>query len=145
MDKVRKDLEKKKVLLCLSSGDHLKTVKEALSLEGYQGYPSSSVDDFNERLRFDSFGAIIVEDSFGKEATAYLETLPMILRREIIYLIIGEGVETGDHLPAYTKSADLVVNTKDIGLVAELLNQTVKDHQEFYRTFKNVSKEIGKQ
>lgn len=134
----------KKVLLYLSLEDSAAAIKERLLQEGNQVYLSSSADDALRKLRFEEFGVVIVEESLDKSLTDYLENLPMTLRREIVYVLITEELETGDHLPAYTKSADLVVNTKDIDSVGELLNQTIKEHQEFYGIFKSTLREIGK-
>ena len=137
----------KEVLLCLAQGAYLETIKGILLKEGYRVCIASLPHDALEKIKLDHFQVVVIEESLGKGCdgllTTYLENLPMASRRETIYVLIGEGLTTGDRLGAYAVNADLVLNAKDVDLLPGLLKEVTKDHEELYRTFKNILREVG--
>lgn len=130
--------EGERILLCLPAGIHLEAIKERLLKGGCKVFLASSPHDALKRLQIDSPRAVIIEESW----VAYFENLSMDSRRELICVLIGKGLTTGDYIAAYIRSVDLVVDTEDISSLYRLLNETIESHERLYRTFKNMLREV---
>ena len=59
-------------------------------------------------------------------------------------VLIGDKFKTMDEIMAYTLSANMVVNTKDLGSFAILLKRGFMEYQRFYKVFLDILEQEGK-
>jgi DNA-binding NtrC family response regulator len=95
-------------------------------------------------MRFHVFNVIFIDEDFDtgvwetNNVLRYLENLNIAVRRQNYVVLISNVVATMDHLEAYSKSANLVINKRDIGSVEKILRQAMAEHDDFYRVFKEL-------
>jgi len=64
-------------------------------------------------------------------------------RRGLFVVWIGKGVQTGDLMLALSKSADLVIDEKDVDRIPEILPKAMEERQRFYGPFREILRELG--
>jgi zinc-ribbon domain len=135
-------------LLCVNrqeSRDELRAILEGMA---YVVDIPATVDHALERLRFNQYQAILLDDDFGGKSpnpvAVYLSWLDMNARREMLIVLIGQRLKTADHLQAFMESVDLTLHPDDQHRVAAFLRQGMRDHERFYRVFTECLIEAGK-
>jgi hypothetical protein len=58
--------------------------------------------------------------------------------------LISDRYRTMDNMMALNKSANLVINSKNIDDIGKILSRGITDNEFFYRVFKETLKEVGK-
>ena len=110
----------------------------------------NSAKEALEKMRFHHFDLIIFCDGFDNlnipknPVLDYLNGLSMSIRRRIFLTLIGSKLKSMDDMLAYSLSANLVVNFKDVKKMQVLLTKTMTEHKRFYKVFMDTLKEIGK-
>ena len=84
------------------------------------------------------------QEILGGPVMNYLNHLSMSSRRNIFLVLIGDKFKTMDEIIAYSLSANMVVNTKDLGSFAILLKRGLMEHQRFYKVFLDILEQEGK-
>jgi hypothetical protein len=93
-------------------------------------------------MRFHIFHVIFIDEDFDtgvwetNNVLRYLENLNMSIRRQSFAVLVSAKIATMDNLEAFNKSVNLVINKRDIGGVEKVLRQSMAEHEEFYRVFK---------
>jgi CheY-like chemotaxis protein len=135
-------------LLCMSgtaSRDQVKAMLEAL---GYVVDMPSATTHALQRLRFNQYHLILLDDDFeGKSPNpiaGYLAALNMAIRREMFVVLIGERFKTADHLQAFMESVNLLLHPADLPQLVAFLNRGLRDHERFYKVFTECLVEAGK-
>ncbi len=57
------------------------------------------------------------------------------VRRTLFLVLVGNDLNSGDGVQAFTSMADLVLSPNDIGASDELLRSTVNERTRLYQTF----------
>jgi hypothetical protein len=102
------------------------------------------------KLRYHRFEMILLFDGFDKLGIArspiyhHINELPMSIRRTTFLVLIGDRLPTGDNMMAYSLSANLVVNKKDVERLSVILKMSLSDHERFYKVFMDTLVEVGK-
>ncbi len=103
-----------------------------------------------DKMRLHNFDLVILSDRFdGVELLEspvlhYLNHLSMSIRRHIFLCLIGDQFETMDHMMAFSMSANLVVNWKDINRLMPILKNAISANERFYKVFLETLAEVGK-
>lgn len=96
-------------------------------------YPAKSPEDAISKLQFHAFHIAILQEGYSLDVTAMLATMPMEPRRNIFFVIVGDALETGNHLQSYVLSANAVINTEDLVSLPSVLQNAFLDNNRFYR------------
>ena len=119
-DKVAADLKKMRFLIAQPP-----TYKEAL-----------------RNMRFHIFNLVFVDEDFDtgvwetNNVLRYLENLNMSVRRRIFVVLISATLPTMDYLATFNKSANLIINKRDIVSMEKILRHAMTEHEDFYHVFK---------
>lgn len=125
-------------------------VKSAVEEYGYKFLNTPNTRDALSKMRYHHFDLIILGEGFdGQEVVEgpimnYLNHLGMSSRRRIFLVIIGDKYKTMDDMMAFSLSANMTVNTKDIEKLSILLKRGISDYEKFYKVFMDTLKEEGK-
>lgn len=109
---------------------------------GFLTAQPATYKDALKNMRFHVFDVIFVDEDFDtgvwetNNVLRYLENLNMAIRRQSYVVLVSATLATLDYLEAYNKSANLVINKRDIGGVEKILRQAMAEHDDFYRVFK---------
>ncbi len=140
----------KSALICEDSSDTRNSIVSALDSLGYRYEIAASPDDTFEKLRFNQYDLIVMNEKFGGSApetnTVYkhIQFMPMMTRRHIFFALIGQGFKTGDYMTAFSKSANIVINEKEIPNLRPLLKVAIADNDQFYKVYKESLVKMGK-
>ena len=119
----------KLALVMVADTHHSEKIKAALDEVDYNSIRAENTQEAVAKMRF------IFE---------YLNHLSMSFRRKMFVLLIGDKFRTMDHMMAFTMSANLVANWKDLDKLSNILRRSVSDNEKFYKVFMDTLKETGK-
>jgi hypothetical protein len=135
-------------LLCINRAEPRDAVKATLEGLGYVVDTPVVSDHALQRLRFNQYHVILLEDDFeGKSPnpiTSYLAGLNMNSRREMFVVLIGQRYKTADHLQAFMESVNLLLHPDDLPQLVTFLSRGLREHERFYKVFNECLIEAGK-
>ena len=126
------------------------TITEALELMEYQITKAESSRDALKRMRYHNYDLFVVNENFNTDnpesngILLYLERLNMLVRRNMFIALISDRFRTMDNMMALNKSANLIINTKNVEDIGKILSRGITDNEFFYRVFKGTLKEVGR-
>lgn len=137
-------------LVCESNPLVRKTITNALDVLDYQITEAESTRDALKRMRYHNYDLFVINENFDTDnpesngILLYLERLSMLVRRNMFIALISDRFRTMDNMMALNKSANLIINTKNIDDIGKILSRGITDNEYFYRIFKGTLKEVGK-
>jgi hypothetical protein len=135
-------------LLCVNGDASRSELKLILEASGYVVDSPGTADQALQRLRFNQYHVIVVDDNFeGKSpnpVAGYLANLNMNIRRDMFVVLIGKRFKTADHLQAFRESMDFIINSDDLPHLATFLTRGLNEHERFYQVFTQCLIEAGK-
>jgi CheY-like chemotaxis protein len=135
-------------LLCMNRQDSRGEVKAMLEGLGYVVDIPATADSGLQRLRFNQYRLILLDDDFDEKSpnpiASYLAALNMTTRREIFVILIGRRFKTSDHLQAFMESVNLVLHPDELPQLAAFLTRGLREHERFYKVFTECLIEAGK-
>jgi predicted Zn finger-like uncharacterized protein len=135
-------------LLCVNEGQRRRELQIMLEASGYVVDMPATIDQVLQRLRFNQYQIILLDDDFeGKSPNPVAEHLAMLnmsTRREMFVVLIGERFKTADHLQAFMESVNLILHPDDLPHIATLIDQGLHEHERFYKVFTQCLVEAGK-
>jgi hypothetical protein len=135
-------------LLCVNRQEAHGTLKTILEGLGYFVDIPAAADQVLQRLRFNQYHVILVDDDFESKfpnpVAEYLAGLNMNIRRDMFVVLVGQRFKTADHLQAFMESVNLVLHSDDLPQLATLLTRGIRNHEQFYKVFTECLIEAGK-
>jgi CheY-like chemotaxis protein len=137
-------------LLCESEPDIRAQIRSALQDLGYQIREPKTPIEALKQMRFHVFDVIVLDELFGTEdpdennVLRFLERMAMDTRRDIFLTLITERFRTNDHMAAFNKSVNLIVNRKNVGDFATIIKRGVAENVAFYRVFREAMLKTGR-
>jgi predicted Zn finger-like uncharacterized protein len=137
-------------LICESNPLVRKTITDALDVLDYQITEAESTRDALKRMRYHNYDLFVINENFDSDSPEsngillYLERLSMIVRRNMFIALISDRFRTMDNMMALNKSANLIINSKNIDDIGKILSRGITDNEYFYRVFKGTLKEVGR-
>ncbi|MGD0283063.1 MAG: hypothetical protein ABSB95_11950 [Dissulfurispiraceae bacterium] len=142
--------ESRSALVCEDNAEFKSAISTALEGLKYSIEFASGVEDTFEKLKFNQYGLIILNERFGGSAPennavhTFLKTMPMSTRRRIFLALIGKDFKTADNMTAFVTSSNIVVNEKDMSNLKSILKKSVADNDQFYKVFMESLVKMGK-
>jgi predicted Zn finger-like uncharacterized protein len=137
-------------LVCESNPLVRKTIINALDVLDYQITEAESTRDALKRMRYHNYDLFVINENFDTDnpesngILLYLERLSMLVRRNMFVALVSDRFRTMDNMMALNKSANLVINSKNIDDIGKILSRGITDNEFFYRIYKGTLKEVGK-
>jgi CheY-like chemotaxis protein len=127
--------------------DHLSSVLKEL---GYNVDIASNAEDAYEKIKFNSFEVVLLNEKFSggtpenNEMLDFFQGMNINDRRNVFLALVGSGFKTMDNMTAFSKSANIVISEGDLPNSKAVLRKAISDNNLFYRVYKGVLKEMGK-
>jgi CheY-like chemotaxis protein len=135
-------------LLCINREDSRDELQGMLEGLGYVVDMPAAADHALQRLRFNQYHVILLDDDFAGQSPnpvmGYLAELNMNTRREMFVILIGQRFKTADHLQAFIESVNLILHPDDLPQLAAFLTRGLRDQERFYKVFTECLIEAGK-
>ncbi len=140
----------KRSMICASSQDMQKHLSDTVKDLKYSADVAVNPEDAFERLRFNQYELIIIDENFGgrgiegNEFLHHIQNLSMSTRRFIFVALYGAAFKTMDNMAAFERSVNLVINVKDIANARVILKKSIGDNEQFYKVFRESLQKFGK-
>jgi CheY-like chemotaxis protein len=134
--------EGKTALLCESEPSVKEKIKTVLKVLEYHVTEPQNSRDALRKMRYHNYDLIVVNEYFDAQqpdANAiliYLERLNMAIRRHIFVALVSSRFRTMDHMAAFQKSVNMVVNLSNIDDFDKILRRRLADNDLFFRILK---------
>ncbi|MDY6856818.1 MAG: zinc-ribbon domain-containing protein [Thermodesulfobacteriota bacterium] len=140
----------KSAFICDDNLSHQEQLQSALKELGYRAIIGKDPNDVLKNLRINHYDIIILHEEFGGGSPSqnpilnYIQPMPISTRRNIFFALIGKTFSTLDNMMAFSKSANTVINEKDLPQIYTILKKTIAENEGFYKIYKETMKELGK-
>ena len=135
-------------LLCVNREECRRELQVMLEASGYVVDIPGTADQALQRLRFNQYHVILLDDNFEEKSpnpvAQYLVSLNMNIRRDMFVVLIGERFKTADHLQAFMESVNLILHPDDLPHLTTFLTRGLNEHERFYKVFTQCLIEAGK-
>lgn len=135
--------EGKTALLCESDPMIKKAILPVLDVLEYHLTETKNSREALKTMRYHSYDLIVVNEYFDAKnpdangVLIYLERLNMAIRRNIFVTMITRRFRTMDHMTAFQKSVNMVVNVDNIADFDKILRRGLADFGIFYQAYKD--------
>jgi predicted Zn finger-like uncharacterized protein len=108
-----------------------------------QGYSVDTLDDWEEGARLleqGVFGLVATSRMAAVKGESLFQRMGRLNpegRRGIFLILVGDEFKTGDGTQAFSAMADLVVNTRDVAAIDNVLRNTLAERQRLYQVFRD--------
>ena len=136
-------------LICESEPLIKEPIKKVLTFMEYHISEASDVRDALKKMRYHLYDMIVVNETFGSRSPdansllIYLERLKMKIRREIFVVMLTKRFKTMDHMEAFKKSVNIIVNVNDINHFEKILTRGLSEYNQFYHIYKELVRNIS--
>jgi hypothetical protein len=102
------------------------------------------------KMKFTHFHFVALNENFGNvvldESPIYQQVIemPMVTRRNIFFALVGANFKSLNNMQAYQKSANVVINEKDLGKLGDILKKSISENEIFYKVYKETLNAMGK-
>lgn len=152
IDDILKEYEEglKRAMICLNDEDIRKHISSSVGELKYTAESPVNVEDAFDRLRFNQYDLIIIDENFGgaglsgNEFLKHIQLLPMSTRRYIFVALLGANFKTFSNMQAFEHSVNVVINHKDVANINLILKKSIADNDQFYKVFKESLQKFGK-
>ncbi|GAB6096488.1 hypothetical protein JCM14469_27410 [Desulfatiferula olefinivorans] len=147
-DFVEEDYET--ALICETDPGIREKIKIALELMEYSITMAENTRDALKNMRYHTYDLIVLNERFDTAnpdvngILIYLNRLVMAERRRITLFLLTDRYRTMDTMEAFHRSANVVVNVKDIDKIDTILQKGLNDTTVFYKIFKEYLVQAGK-
>lgn len=132
------------ILLGMFPSDVSNHVLNTLLDMGCKVYPAKSAEDAISKLQFHSFPITILEENYSLQIMQLMACLPMVIRRNMFYMVIGNNLETGNMMQSFILSANFILNYADLGSFSQIFQNAVLNYNRFYRPFQYATEKVSK-
>ncbi|WP_419662543.1 putative response regulator receiver protein, CheY-like [Desulfosarcina variabilis str. Montpellier] len=135
--------EGKTALLCESDPMIKKAILPVLEVLEYHITEANNSREALKTMRYHGYDLIVVNEYFDTKdpdtngVLIYLERLNMAIRRNIYVAMISRRFRTMDHMIAFQKSVNMIVNTDNIADFDKILRRGMADFGLFYQAYKD--------
>lgn len=134
--------EGKTALLCESDAVIREKLKPALQVLEYHITEVPNSREALKKMRYHTYDLILLNEYFDTrdpDANAvliYLERMGMETRRNIFVTLLSSRFRTMDNMVAFQKSANMILNLRNIDDFDKILQRGLADYGLFYKVFK---------
>lgn len=152
IDDILKEYEEglRKAMVCCVSEEVTKSICDSIKELKYSPDIPVDVQDAFDKIRFNQYDLIIIDENFGNkglegnEFLRHLQFMPMSTRRRIFVALIGSRFKTFDNMAAFEQSVNLVININDVANIKVILRKAISDNDQFYKVYRESLTKFGK-
>ncbi|MEJ2723840.1 MAG: zinc-ribbon domain-containing protein [Deltaproteobacteria bacterium] len=140
----------KLALIMVDYPGHAEKIQKSLKQLGYECISTPNTRDAIGKLRFHHFDLVVLSDGFGgqpienNQITHFMNRLPMSVRRRIFLVFLSSKFKTMDNMMAFARSANVVINSRDLDKLHLVLKKAISENEKFYKVFTDTLSEVGK-
>jgi len=142
--------EVKLALVMQNDAQQPEIYRQAVQELGYKYFCARNSGEAINKTRFYHFDLLILSDGFDgtdlvhSPILKYMNQLSMPVRRKMFVALTGDTFKTMDQVTAFSMSANIVINRRDISKLTSILKYAISDHEKFYKVFVDMLVGVGK-
>lgn len=127
----------------------VKQAGKVLEVMDYHVTVAENVRDALRKMKYHQFDLILLNETFDSSSPdangvlIYLQRMTMDTRRQMFVALLTQRYNTIDHMAAFLKSVNVVINVKDIAQLDRILARAINENELFYAVFKESMKKLG--
>lgn len=134
--------EGKTALICESDALIREKMRPTLDILEYHVTEAPHSREALKKMRYHTYDLIVLNEYFDTQdpdanpVLIYLERLNMEIRRNIFLTLLSSRFRTMDHMTAFQRSVNMIMNTRNIDDFDKILQRGMADYGLFYKVFK---------
>ena len=142
--------EGKTALVCETDPGIRKTINDALAGLDYHITIAENARDALKKMRYHNYDLSLVNEDFDTAdpdrngVLIFIERLNMSIRRNMFVVLISNRFRTMDHMMAFNKSVNIIINISNIKDFDKILRRGITDNDYFYRVYKEMMRKTGR-
>ena len=134
--------EGKTALVCESDAIIREKMRPSLEILEYHITEGPNSREALKKMRYHNYDLIVINEYFDTQdpdanpLLIYLERMPMEMRRNIYVTLITSRYRTMDHMIAFQKSVNVVLNIRNIDDFDKIIQRGIADFGLFYKVYK---------
>lgn len=118
--------------------------------EGYKLEFAKSPGHAVHKLKFIQYNMVALAENYGDVPLAknrvfrYLLGVPMEQRRKMFVALTGDHFKTLNDMQAFAYSVNVVINNKDTNILPQIIKKSIREHEIFYKVFREIMSAHGK-
>jgi len=142
--------EGKTALVCEADPGIRKTINNALADLDYHITIAENARDALKKMRYHNYDLTLVDEEFDTAdpdrngILIFIERLNMSIRRNMFVVLISNRFRTMDHMMAFNKSVNIIINISNIKDFDKILRRGITDNDYFYRVYKEMMRKTGR-
>jgi predicted Zn finger-like uncharacterized protein len=134
--------EGKTALVCESDAIIREKIRPSLEILEYHITEVPNSREALKKLRYHNYDLIVINEYFDSQdpdanpLLIYLERMGMDLRRNIYVTLLTSRFRTMDHMVAFQKSVNMVLNIRNVDDFDKIIQRGIADFGLFYKVFK---------
>ena len=123
---------------------------KALEEKNYKIQYARSPEYAVHKMKFTHFHFVALNENFGNvaldESPIYqtMIEMRMVTRRNIFFALVGTNLKSLNNMQAYQKSANAVINEKDLDKLGDILKKSISENEIFYKVYKETLNAVRK-
>jgi hypothetical protein len=140
----RPSWDPRKVLVCIPE-EQRELVARGIAEAGYQVFVAEDTRQAVERMRENQLDIVILDPRFDptEQGPVYVTREVNILRpaqrRRLFFLLLSPSLRTMDQHAAFLNNVNAIVNINELEELPKLLDQRLREYNELYKDFNNVT------
>lgn len=137
-------------IICENDPEKREKIKIALDLMEYSITVAENTREALKSMRYHTYDLVVLNENFDTAnpdvngILIYLNRLVMAERRAMVVFLLTERYNTFDPMRGYNRSANVIVNVKDIDKIDTILQKGLNDSVMLYKIFKEALAKAGK-
>lgn len=134
--------EGKTALVCESDAVIREKIRPSLDIMEFYITEVPNSREALKKMRYHNYDLVVLNEYFDTQdpdanpLLIYLERMAMELRRNIFVTLISSRYRTMDHMIAFQKSVNLILNTRNVDDFDKIIQRGIADYGLFYKVFK---------
>lgn len=134
--------EGKTALICESDALIREKMRPTLDILEYHVTEAPNSREALKKMRYHTYDLILLNEYFDTQdpdanpVLIYLERLNMEIRRNIFLTLLSSRFRTMDHMTAFQRSVNMIVNIRNVDDFDKILQRGMADYGLFYKVFK---------
>ncbi|WP_054029752.1 zinc-ribbon domain-containing protein [Desulfatitalea tepidiphila] len=134
--------EGKTALVCESDTLIREKMRPTLDLMEYHITETPNSREALKKMRYHTYDLVLLNEYFdtrdpdANPVLIYIERLAMETRRNMFVTLLTTRFRTMDHMTAFQKSVNMIVNLRNIDDIDKILQRGMADYGLFYKVFK---------
>jgi hypothetical protein len=139
----------KPALMAISVPEWQTQVLAVLDSLQYKVHTAQDADDFTNKFLAAQYQLVLMDDLFDcpvpsqNRALAFLQNLPMGLRRHAAVILLGHSFQSMNAMQAFAKSVHAVVNGSDLASLDKIISTVTGETDTFLNLFRQVQTRIA--